>query len=179
MRESLRRSRAGPAINLLVAGPTLAEANEFISMGGWPSGIRWESVGWNPTAAWPAALRRPSSAELQFWPGHGPLIRTGCSKDCQGPWNHARLLSCVGTVSLHRAATLSLCVRTPYRVVERRTGRGQESGFRESAKTPVPALLPAPLDANAQKQRLEESRMPLSRTPLAALLPACFPLLGR
>ena len=29
MRESLRRSRAGPAINLLVAGPTLAEANEF------------------------------------------------------------------------------------------------------------------------------------------------------
>ena len=26
--------------------------------------------------------------------------------------------------------------------------------------------------------RREESRMPLSRTPLAALLPACFPLLG-
>ena len=30
----------------------------------------------------------------------------------------ARLLSTFGTVSLRRAATLSLCVRTPYRVVE-------------------------------------------------------------
>ena len=85
-----------------------------------PFGIHWESVGWNPTAAWPAALRRPSSSELQFWPGLGPLIRTGCSKDCQGPWNHARLLSCVGTGSLHRAAPLSLWARTPYGVVERR-----------------------------------------------------------
>ena len=97
-------------------------------------GIHWESVGWNPTAAWPAALRRPSSSELQFWPGLGPLIRTGCSKDCQGPCNHARLLSTSGTDSLHRAAPLSLWARTPYRVVERRTGRGQESGFRSQRR---------------------------------------------
>ena len=32
----------------------------------------------------------------------------------------ARLLSTYGTDSLHRAAALSLCMRTPYRVVERR-----------------------------------------------------------
>ena len=53
---------------------------------------------------------------------------------CQGPCNHARLLSCIGTDSLHSAATLSLCARTPYRVVERRTGRSLESGFRSQGR---------------------------------------------
>ena len=140
-------------MKVLVAGPTLAEAGEC---------FRWAETGD------PGLKARGYSAER-------------------------RSAACSNVVKVH-AITRAYCprmgrvvfrVRPLYRFVrERLTGlsrggragvRSQESGVREDPGTESVAYSVGWARLEAW---LEESRMPLSRTPLAALLPACLPLLG-
>jgi hypothetical protein len=77
----------------------------------------------------------------------------------------ARLLSTFGTVSLHRAATFSLCARTPYRVVEYggfSTAKTRRARRKHMSLAPELTSFGSGLPSQAADERLLRGRWDLS-----------------